>query len=149
MPNPTVPDFTELGARKLAELQPNGYEITGKEPTISSPVVPDFTGVAARKLADLLEKGFVITGVCFERQVEGTQPQRGFVDFAGFVGWWRAEMQPRSPIAPAQIEAAGELEDNDSAFLAGFYTGARWAEEQHGITAHGVADMKGGQDVDR
>ena len=54
--NPTVPDFTELGARKLAELQANGYRITG---------------------------------YCFERQGEGTQPQRGFVDFAGFVGWWQ------------------------------------------------------------
>lgn len=58
MPNPTVPDFTELGARKLAELQANGYRITG---------------------------------YCFERQVDGTQPQRGFVDFAGFVGWWTAD----------------------------------------------------------
>ena len=54
---------------------------------MANPTVPDFTDVAARKLADLLEKGFVITGYCFERQVEGTQPQRGFVDFAGFVGW--------------------------------------------------------------
>lgn len=57
----------------------------------NSPTVPDFTELGARKLADLLEKGFVITGYCFERQVEGTQPQRGFVDFAGFVGWWQAD----------------------------------------------------------
>lgn len=55
---------------------------------------PEFTELGARKLADLLEKGFVITGVCFERQVDGTQPQRGFVDFAGFVGWWRPEAMP-------------------------------------------------------
>lgn len=58
---PTLPEFTELGARKLAELQANGYRITG---------------------------------YCFERQVEGTQPQRGFIDSWGFVGWWRPEMMP-------------------------------------------------------
>jgi hypothetical protein len=66
MANPTIPDFTELGARKLAELQANGYRITG---------------------------------FCFERLVEGSQPQRGFVDFGGFVGWWRAEMK-EPPCAP-------------------------------------------------
>ena len=59
---------------------------------MANPTIPDFTELGARKLADLLEKGFVITGVCFERQVEGTQPQRGFVDFGGFVGWWRPGM---------------------------------------------------------
>jgi hypothetical protein len=112
-----------------------------------NPTVPDFTDVAASKLADLLAKGYVITGYCFERQVEGTQPQRGFVDFAGFVGWWRSEMQPRSPIAPAQIEAAAPEYSVDD-FL-DFNAGVRFAEQKHGITAHGVADMKGGQDVDR
>jgi hypothetical protein len=109
-----------------------------------SPTVPDFTELGASKLADLLEKGFVITGVCFERQVEGTQPQRGFVDFAGFVGWWRPEMQPRSPIAPAQIEAAAPEYSVDD--YLDFNAGVRFAEQAHGITAHGVADMKGGQD---
>lgn len=79
---------------------------------------PDFTDVAASKLADLLAKGYVITGYCFERQVEGTQPQRGFVDFAGFVGWWRSD------------EAA-------------FEAGCRFIEQ-----VFDVADMKGGQDVD-
>lgn len=57
-----------------------------------NPEVPDFTELGSRKLADLLAKGYVITGYCFERQVDGTQPQRGFVDFAGFVGWWRPGM---------------------------------------------------------
>lgn len=56
-----------------------------------NPEVPDFNGVAARKLAELQQNGYRITGYCFERQVEGTQPQRGFVDSAGFVGWWRSE----------------------------------------------------------
>ncbi len=111
---------------------------------MANPTVPDFTGVAARKLADLLAKGYVITGVCFERQTEEKQPQRGFVDFAGFVGWWRPEIQPRSPIAPAQIEAAAPEYSVDD-FL-DFNAGVRFAEQKHGITTHGVADMKGGQD---
>lgn len=37
-----------------------------------------------------------------------------------------------------QINAAAEVEDNDSAFLAGFHGGARFAEAAHGI-------IKGGQ----
>lgn len=93
MPNPTVPDFTELAARKLAELQQNGYRITG---------------------------------YCFERQVEGTQPQRGFVDFAGFVGWWKA---PEDGLFDPKN---AHLFTRDAA-----------------MQAFGVADMKGGQDVDR
>lgn len=103
-----------------------------------NPTVPDFTELGARKLADLLEKGFVITGVCFERQVGGTQPQRGFVDFAGFVGWWH-------PVAAPLTEAA------TMAIVRDCYDcrdAIRRAEAKHGITAHGVADMKGGQDVD-
>lgn len=96
MANPTVPDFTELGARKLAELQANGYRITG---------------------------------VCFERQVEGTQPQRGFVDFAGFVGWWRPTTQITGAPNVDLMRIINELADADA--------------------AHGVADMKGSQDVER
>ena len=90
---------------------------------------PDFTELGARKLADLLEKGFVITGVCFERQVEGTQPQRGFVDFAGFVGWWRPTLQTMGAPNVDLMALINELAGADA--------------------AHGVADMKGGQDVDR
>ena len=111
---------------------------------MSPPTVPDFTELGARKLTELQANGYRITGYCFERQVEGTQPQRGFVDFAGFVGWWRPEMQPRSPIAPAQIEAAAPEYSVDD-FL-DFNAGVRFAEQKHGITAHGVEDMKGGQD---
>ena len=125
MANPTVPDFTERGARKLAELQANGYRITG---------------------------------VCFERQVEGTQPQRGFVDFAGFVGWWRPEMRPRSPLTAKQshellVRMFGEADSWGEGLnyepTAEQVSG--WCVEflVRELTAHGVADMKGGQDVDR
>jgi hypothetical protein len=112
---------------------------------MANPTVPDFTELGARKLADLLEKGFVITGVCFERQTGETQPQRGFVDFAGFVGWWRPEMQPSKPLTPAQVSGLAESAgywSGDSG-KADFINGIRYAE-----AAHGVADMKGGQDVD-
>lgn len=54
--------------------------------------VPDFTPLAKQKLEQLQERGYTITGYCFERLVEGSQPQRGFVDFGGFVGWWRPGM---------------------------------------------------------
>ena len=91
MPNPTVPDFTELGARKLAELQANGYRITG---------------------------------YCFERQVDGTQPQRGFV------GWWLPYLQT-APIPETELECGFESCDC-----------RRYCKKK---AAHGVADMKGGQ----
>lgn len=114
----TPPDFTELGARKLAELQANGYRITG---------------------------------YCFERQVEGTQPQRGFVDFAGFVGWWRAGMQDATPFTKAQRTRLFQNRDLASEKNMGVkLTEAEWHRiVQYVESAHGVADMKGGQDVDR
>lgn len=99
---------------------------------------PDFTELGARKLADLLAKGFVITGVCFERQVEGTQPQRGFVDFAGFVGWWRPE-KVLSLDYPHALRFGGCPSCGRSDCVAMSCT------RPNGITAHGVADMKGGQ----
>lgn len=111
-----------------------------------NPTVPDFTDVAARKLADLLEKGFVITGYCFERQVDGTQPQRGFVDFAGFVGWWRIGESMREPLSADLIESAAPEYLVDD-FL-DFNAGVKFAERAHGITDHGVADMKGSQDAE-
>ena len=127
---------------------------------MANPTVPDFTDVAARKLADLLEKGFVITGYCFERQVEGTQPQRGFVDFAGFVGWHQpsaAKVAPTKTLSclwnlhqetidermaadPGGVRSLG----NESWRSWDHWVAAwRLAEVHHGITAHGVADMKG------
>lgn len=99
---------------------------------MTSPTVPDFTDVAARKLADLLEKGFVITGYCFERQVEGTQPQRGFVDFAGFVGWHQPVLAPLTEAATMAI--VRDCYDCRDAI--------RRAEAKHGITAHGIKKLE-------
>lgn len=144
---------------------------------MANPTVPDFTDVAARKLADLLEKGFVITGYCFERQVEGTQPQRGFVDFAGFVGWWKAAQDdpPQRQIhscwcttcRPMRIDDPGSMRmalcptcgnkrcphahNHELACTGSNEPGQKGSSWEHvePITAHGVADIKGGQDVDR
>jgi hypothetical protein len=97
-----------------------------QEPTMPNPAVPDFTELGARKLAELQANGYQITGYCFERLVEGSQPQRGFVDFGGFVGWWRADDH--------WGRRANELH---AAF------GNAELPEFSGC----VADMKGGQDV--
>lgn len=128
----TLPDFTELGARKLAELQANGYRITG---------------------------------YCFERQVEGTQPQRGFVDFAGFVGWWRPTTQITGAPNVNLMGLINELADADAdptnqelrwcgscgegvTFFCRSKTICECPRGLGRVTAHGVADMKGGQDVE-
>ena len=119
-----------------------------------NPTVPDFTGVAARKLAELQQNGYRITGVCFERQTWGTQPQRGFIDSWGFVGWWRPDMQPSKPLTEQQrqdllaasfcIASVGDpaatLKPDDAERI------ITLLHDHGGITAHGVADMKGGQD---
>jgi hypothetical protein len=94
-----------------------------------NPTVPDFTGVADRKLAELQANGYRITGVCFERQVDGTQPQRGFVDFAGFVGWH---------------QTCRGIPRRGCDYLAACGTVCNKCGRDH--AAHGVADMKGGQD---
>lgn len=125
-----------------------------------SPTVPDFTEHGARKLAELLANGYRVTGVCFERQVEGTQPQRGFVDFAGFVGWHKpaavplADGQAKEALWSEHLrwmQAAGldtEGMRPTGEWLDHWLTYVRAIERAHGITAHGVADMKGGQDGD-
>ena len=138
-----------------------------------NPTVPDFNDVAARKLADLLEKGFVITGVCFERQTGEKQPQRGFVDFAGFVGWWKAAQDDppqrqmhkcwcttcrpisgfgedmRFVVCPTCGNKRCPRAHNHTLACTGSnepgQKGSSW-EHVKPITAHGVADMKGGQD---
>lgn len=111
---------------------------------MTNPTVPDFTGVAARKLAELQANGYRITGVCFERQVEGTQPQRGFVDFAGFVGWWQADAQPRKPLAPYQRDSIRANAWRETP-LHGYFDAEAIIDAVE--SAHGVADMKGGQDA--
>lgn len=112
----------------------------------NNPTVPDFNGVAARKLADLLEKGFVITGYCFERQVEGTQPHRGFIDSWGFVGWWRPEMQAARPLT-TELSWCGNCGEGVT-FFCRSKTVCECPKGLGRVTDHGVGDMKGGQDVE-
>ena len=50
--------------------------------------VPEFCHVAQRKLKNLLERGYTVTGYAIENPVDGAQPDRGFINHGGFVGWW-------------------------------------------------------------
>jgi len=114
---------------------------------MSAPTVPDFTELGARKLAELQANGYRITGVCFERMDYGPQPHRGFIDSWGFVGWWRPGMQPSKPLTDwdmrgqlaASLHCWHRLTPNEAAELVAFV---------QRVAAHGVADMKGGQDGD-
>jgi hypothetical protein len=106
--------------------------------------VPDFTDLAARKLAELQANGYQITGYCFERLVEGSQPQRGFVDFGGFVGWWLPE-QPGKRLAPYQRDSIKANAWRETP-LHGYFDADAIIDAVE--SAHDAADMKGGQDVD-
>lgn len=67
-------------------------------------VVPVFTAEAKLRLNELVRDGYQITGYCFERLTTGTVPQRGFVDFAGFVGW-----MPANAPTPIRTEVGWHL----------------------------------------
>jgi len=51
--------------------------------------VPAFSSVAQRKLQELQGKGYAITGYAIERPTTEGGVDRGFVNNAGFVGWWQ------------------------------------------------------------
>ena len=61
---------------KLADLDATPSPLT-------RPAVPEFTGIAQRKLDSLLADGFQVTGYAIQRD-----STRGFIESAGFVGWW-------------------------------------------------------------
>lgn len=119
---------------------------------MANPTVPDFTDLAARKLAELQANGYRITGYCFERQVEGAQPQRGFVDFAGFVGWWRPPedglFDPKHAHLFTRDAAMQAFGVADTMPDCGFESCdcRRYCKKKK--AAHGVADMKGGKNAD-
>ena len=71
--------------------------------------VPDFCHVASLKLKSLQERGYQITGYALEKPVEGAQPERGFINHGGFVGWW---WDGQSPQAQADTrDASNEWEE--------------------------------------
>lgn len=65
--------------------------------------VPAFCHVASLKLKSLQERGYQITGYALEKPVEGAQPERGFINHGGFVGWW---WDGQSPQAQADAQDA-------------------------------------------
>ncbi|BDB69283.1 hypothetical protein Cthiooxydans_16950 [Comamonas thiooxydans] len=58
--------------------------------------VPAFCHVASLKLKSLQERGYQITGYALEKPVEGAQPERGFINHGGFVGWWWDGQSPQA-----------------------------------------------------
>ena len=58
--------------------------------------VPSFCHVASLKLKSLQERGYQITGYALEKPVEGAQPERGFINHGGFVGWWWDGQSPQA-----------------------------------------------------
>lgn len=58
--------------------------------------VPAFSHVASLKLKSLQERGYQITGYALEKPVEGAQPERGFINHGGFVGWWWDGQSPQA-----------------------------------------------------
>ena len=58
--------------------------------------VPAFCHVASLKLKNLQERGYQITGYAIEKPVEGAQPERGFINHGGFVGWWWDGQSPQA-----------------------------------------------------
>lgn len=58
--------------------------------------VPAFCNVAYLKLKSLQERGYQITGYALEKPVEGAQPERGFINHGGFVGWWWDGQSPQA-----------------------------------------------------
>ncbi|MCO8250259.1 hypothetical protein [Comamonas thiooxydans] len=58
--------------------------------------VPAFCHVASLKLKSLQERGYQITGYALEKPVEGEQPERGFINHGGFVGWWWDGQSPQA-----------------------------------------------------
>ena len=63
------------------------------EPEVTRPAVPEFSRIAQRKLDELVADGFQVTGYAIQRG-----DTRGFIDSAGFVGWWT---RPAVPVADA------------------------------------------------
>ncbi|WP_052084815.1 hypothetical protein [Comamonas testosteroni] len=65
--------------------------------------VPAFCHVASLKLKNLQERGYQITGYAIEKPVEGAQPERGFINHGGFVGWWWDGQSPM--VQPGAFDA--------------------------------------------
>ncbi|WP_196250341.1 hypothetical protein [Comamonas testosteroni] len=81
--SPRIKAIDGIIARRLWAL-PSAAAATG----LPAQAVPAFCHVASLKLKSLQERGYQITGYALEKPVEGAQPERGFINHGGFVGWW-------------------------------------------------------------
>lgn len=82
---------------------------------IQQAAVPNFSHVAALKLKNLQERGYQITGYALEKPVEGAQPERGFINHDGFVGWWWDGQSPQ-----AQVDARDAESDYQRGYRHGY-----------------------------
>lgn len=74
----------------------------------ASPVAQAFSRVAILKLQNLMDRGYVINGLCFEKPVEGREPERGFITDGGFVGWWRSDQAENEHVPAVVLENGAE-----------------------------------------
>ena len=79
-----APYLLEAACRAITSLAPQAQ------------AVPAFCHVASLKLKSLQERGYQITGYALEKPVEGAQPERGFINHGGFVGWWWDGQSPQA-----------------------------------------------------
>ena len=73
--------------------------------------VPAFCHVASLKLKSLQERGYQITGYALEKPVEGAQPERGFINHGGFVGWWWDGQSPQAQADARDAALAASEQD--------------------------------------
>ena len=57
---------------------------------------PEHVAMVLSNLKSLLERGYTVTGYALEKPVGGAQPDRGFIDHGGFVGWWWDGQTPQA-----------------------------------------------------
>ncbi|UUC92497.1 hypothetical protein [Comamonas sp. C11] len=100
--SPRVKAIAGIIERRLWAL-PSAATATG----LPAQAVPAFCHVASLKLKSMQERGYQITGYALEKPVEGEQPERGFINHGGFVGWW---WDGQSPQAQADARDAGKLQ---------------------------------------
>ncbi|RWB08808.1 hypothetical protein [Mesorhizobium sp.] len=78
---------------RIASWAVQGLSIQGR--AVTAEEVPDLLPIAETKLAQLQALGYTINGFALWRD-----GKRGFIDYAGFVGWHHPN-QPSAPLPPS------------------------------------------------
>lgn len=94
-----------------AEWQELRAALTGPAAGAATAAVPEFNHVATNKLRSLIDRGYTVTGYALEKPLAGAQPDRGFIDHGGFVGWWRDDhaATPTEPSPTAGMNIAQRI----------------------------------------